>query len=57
MADRASHDGLARLETLRDQIDDGGSPMSNSRVAGAIGYVRRTREATGACPRAVPQKP
>ncbi|MEV0027265.1 hypothetical protein AB0H45_34755 [Streptomyces atroolivaceus] len=39
-----------RLETLRDRIDDGGSLMSNSHVASAIGYVRLTREATDAGP-------
>ncbi|MFB8030599.1 MULTISPECIES: hypothetical protein [unclassified Streptomyces] len=40
----------ARLETLRDRIEDGGSLISNSRVASAIGYVRRTREAPHAGP-------
>lgn len=40
-----------------DRIDDGGSLMSNSHVASAIGYVRRTREATDAGPRDVPRTP
>ncbi|MFD3613270.1 hypothetical protein ACFWXA_35490 [Streptomyces atroolivaceus] len=47
----------AWLETLRDRIDDGGSLMSNSHVASAISYVRRTRETTGADPRDVPRTP
>ena len=45
----------ARLDTLRDRLDDGASLMSNSHVASAIGYVRRTREADKASPSDVPR--
>ncbi|WP_445269957.1 hypothetical protein [Streptomyces sp. DSM 41634] len=32
----------ARLDKLRDRIDDGGSLMANPHVAGTIDYVRGT---------------
>jgi hypothetical protein len=37
----------ARLDTLRDRIDNAGSLMANGHVASAIGYVRKIREHKG----------